>query len=82
MIESGGYSPSLFCSKIPRYFPNHRILKLDNQIRKLPTDDKDLLMYRYIAGATFDDVAHYAKKTIHQVRYHLERIENTLQIPR
>ena len=82
MQVNGGYAPSIRTSRIPRYFPDHRILKLHKQIVKLPDEDKKLLMYRYISCCAFDDVAHYVEKNIHYVRYNLERIENTLHLPR
>lgn len=82
MMVSGGYAPSICASRIPRYFPDHQIIKLHKQITALSEQDRELLMYRYVAIAAFDDIAHFISRNIHYVRYNLERIENTLQLPR
>ena len=82
MMVNGGFAPSVRTSRIPRYFPDHRILKLHKQIITLSDIDKDLLMYRYVACASYDDVAHAVDRNLNYVRYNLERIENHLQLPR
>jgi len=82
MMANGGYAPSTCTSRIPRYFPDHLILKLDKQIHALPENDQDILACRYAYSLAFDDIARQIRQNIHYVRYNLERIENTLQLPR
>ena len=78
MMANGGFAPSIFGSKIPRYFPNHYILKLDKKINKLNDKDKEILTMRYSWGCSYDDIGHARAMTVRQVGYALEKIREVL----
>lgn len=78
MMLFGTYLSSAFTSIIPDYYPRPRILRLDKKIKLLHEDDRLLLVYRYIAGASFDDIGHYCKMTVKEVGGELGRIEDCL----
>ena len=78
MMHNGGFAPSIFGSKIPRYFPNHYILKLHKKIDRLNELDKELLIFRYSWGCSYDDIGHARAMTVRQVGYALEKIREVL----
>ena len=78
MMLFGTYLPTAFLCIVPEYYPKPKILDLDRKIKRLPEHDKSLLAYRYIAGASFDDIGFYCKITIREVGEELDRIEDSL----
>ena len=82
MMMFGTFLSTCFAATTPNYYPNKRLLNIDNQIKQLPQEDKDILMYRYIAVCSLDDVAHYIGRSKNYIWRNLERIETQLTLPR
>ena len=78
MMIFGTYLPVAFLCVVPDYFSKPKITKLDQAIQLLPEEDKLLLIYRYIASASFDDIGFYCKMTIKEVGDNLSDIEDYL----
>jgi hypothetical protein len=79
MIGNGGWAPALFTSRIPRYFPNHKTITLNNRILELPEIDRQLLTHRYAHSLSYSQIAAAFSETTRYVGYNLERIHNILQ---
>lgn len=80
-ILYGVYLPCGTANIVPLYFPDHEVTELDQQIVKLPEQDKIILMYRYIGGCSFADIGHYIDKYKSYAQYQLRRIERKLRLP-
>ena len=66
---------------IPNYFPCREVIDLDNQIIQLGQEYKDLLMYIYMVGCSWDDASHYMEKSLKWVEWNLYKAEDELLIP-
>jgi len=80
-IVYGAYLPCGTTNIVPLYFPDHEVTQLDQQIIKLPKQDKEILMYRYIGGCSFADIGYYINKYKSYAQYQLRRIERKLHLP-
>lgn len=41
----------------PSYYPDHEVTDLHRRIVKLPDEDKDILVYYYVAGCSYGETA-------------------------
>jgi hypothetical protein len=78
MMNNGGFAPSMFGSNIPRYYPNHYILKLNQQVCKLSEEDKELLICRYALELSYDAIGKVRSMSPRQVGLSLGKITDKL----